>query len=202
MKQQFPQVDIECHRIHAQIPDAVKRLTDLLGESLLVMGTLGKSGIDSFLLGSASRTMAEHTAIPLILIPPQMKNASINQCLLAGWLKEPESAGRLHHILDALRGDRKQLQILFVDETGYGPKPDQIREAQALLSNFGGSEHDFKVHQADDTAKGILEYLSQNQTDLLILQKIHHNWLERLFMPSVVRHLSAHTPVPLLILPD
>lgn len=200
--QQVPPIKVECHLIHASIPVAVKRLADMLGHALLFMGTQGKSGIDSFLLGSASRTMAEHTTLPLILIPPRAKPGSINRCLLAGCLKDAESIGQMRRLLDALRGDQKQLNVLFVDETGYGPEPEQIKAAHALLSQFGWGEQNVKVHQADDKAKGILAYLSQHAADLLILQKVHHNWLERLFVPSVVRHLSADTPVPLLVLPE
>jgi|GEM_PF-6447094 len=108
----------------------------------------------------------------------------------------------MRRMLDSLQADQKQLHISFVDEFGYGSDKQQISTAYVLLKSFGLYEQNFVVHQADDTADGILKYLSQHPFVLLILQKRIYNWLERLFVPSVVRQISAQMPIPLLILPD
>jgi len=131
-----------------------------------------------------------------------VKPGSVEQCLLADGLLDLTSTERMRRMLDSLQADQKQLHISFVDEFGYGSDKQQISTAYVLLKSFGLYEQNFVVHQADDTADGILKYLSQHPFVLLILQKRIYNWLERLFVPSVVRQISAQMPIPLLILPD
>jgi len=131
-----------------------------------------------------------------------VKPGSVEQCLLADGLLDLTSTERMRRMLDSLQADQKQLHISFVDEFGYGSDKQQISTAYVLLKSFGLYEQNFVVHQADDTADGILKYLSQHPFVLLILQKRIYNWLECLFVPSVVRQISAQMPIPLLILPD
>jgi nucleotide-binding universal stress UspA family protein len=45
------------------------------GPSLVVMGTRGLSGAKSLILGSVSHYVAQHLKVPVLIVPPELKDA-------------------------------------------------------------------------------------------------------------------------------
>ncbi len=45
------------------------KLSQELGMDLIVMGSIGKSGLDKFLLGSVAEKVVRHSKVPVLLVP-------------------------------------------------------------------------------------------------------------------------------------
>jgi nucleotide-binding universal stress UspA family protein len=49
--------------------DELLRYSQEAGADLLVMGSIGKSGLNRFLLGSVAQKVVEHARVPVVLVP-------------------------------------------------------------------------------------------------------------------------------------
>ncbi len=62
---------VTCHKQVAggNPADELLKLSWELGVDLLVMGSIGKSGLDKFLLGSVAEKIVRHSKVPVLLVP-------------------------------------------------------------------------------------------------------------------------------------
>jgi len=60
-----------CHKLVAGgVPaDELLRISEEMGADLLVMGSIGKSGLTKFLLGSVAEKVVRHSKVPVLLVP-------------------------------------------------------------------------------------------------------------------------------------
>jgi nucleotide-binding universal stress UspA family protein len=102
--------------------------------ALLVMGTHGWSGLDRLLLGSVAERVAHHTHGPLLVVPPEAReapsSAAIGQVLCAVDLR-PSSLAGMQYGLSLAQEAKARIELLTVLE---GPREGVVRDLmQAVL---------------------------------------------------------------------
>lgn len=62
---------VVCHKLVAGgVPaDELLKISQELGVDLLVMGSIGRSGLTKFLLGSVAEKVVRHAKVPVLLVP-------------------------------------------------------------------------------------------------------------------------------------
>ena len=62
---------IECHKLIARGEPSIElmRISKELGADLLIMGSLGRTGLDKLFLGSVAEKVVRGSSIPVILVP-------------------------------------------------------------------------------------------------------------------------------------
>ena len=62
---------VQCDKLMAQgdPSDELLRLSEESGMDLLVLGSIGRSGLEKFLLGSVAEKVVRHSKIPVVLVP-------------------------------------------------------------------------------------------------------------------------------------
>lgn len=65
---------VVCHKLVAGgVPaDELLRISQELGADLLVMGSIGRSGLSKFLLGSVAEKVVRHSKVPVLLVPAKV----------------------------------------------------------------------------------------------------------------------------------
>ncbi len=69
VEKQALEVEIPCQKIVAE-GDPSEELLRISGEAdLLIMGSVGRTGLDKLLLGSVAEKVVRHSTVPVLLIP-------------------------------------------------------------------------------------------------------------------------------------
>lgn len=63
--------DVDCEKVilEGRPSDELLRLSKEVGVDLLVMGSVGRGGLDRFLLGSVAEKVTQHSKVPIFLVP-------------------------------------------------------------------------------------------------------------------------------------
>jgi nucleotide-binding universal stress UspA family protein len=67
---------VDCEKIilEGRPSDELLRLSRESAVDLLVMGSVGRGGLDRFLLGSVAEKVTQHSKVPILLVPGEKKN--------------------------------------------------------------------------------------------------------------------------------
>lgn len=61
-------IEVECQTVEGHPADEIIKFADKNSISVVVMGTLGKSGLDRFLLGSVAEKLVRNSKIPVLVV--------------------------------------------------------------------------------------------------------------------------------------
>lgn len=165
---------------------------------LLVMGTMGSTGI-SGLFGSNASTMVEKTKTPTLIVPLESK-FSINPIItLATDFAVTLSSGDVNALSELVQAfGSPKLNVVNIIE---GPewKTNETGEA-ALKQLLPQPELDFNYIQEDSKTGGILNFIATSETDILCLVKRHHNIVYRIFNTSTVNKVLNRSIKAILVL--
>lgn len=174
---------------------------------LLVMGTLGASGIKEKLWGSKTASIINNTPIPLMVIPNEYVWNQPKKILLASnhFEKEPKILEAVFHLaglFDAeievaiFTDEDDDKAISFVEHTRTTPQYEKALQEVFKIQNIKATHLYGKLFE--DTLQ---EYIQQNDIDILSMITYHRNFWNQIFHPSITKRMSYHTKVPLLVIP-
>ena len=69
VEEQALKAGISCQKIVAEGNPSDELLRISGGADLLIMGSVGRTGLDSFLLGSVAEKVVRHSTVPVMLVP-------------------------------------------------------------------------------------------------------------------------------------
>ena len=165
---------------------------------LLVMGTMGSTGING-LFGSNASMMVSKTKTPTLVIPLETKfsiNPVITLATDFSTNLSAEDVTALNELIIAFKSEK--LNVLNVLETPEW-KTNEAGEnsLKALVKN---TELDFKYIHEDSAREGIMNFIQGNQTDILCVVKHHHNLVYRIFSRSTVNQVMNKSIKAVLVL--
>jgi len=165
---------------------------------LLVMGSMGSTGI-SGLFGSNASMMVSKTKTPTLVIPIETK-FSINPVItLATDFSadlSPEDVNALNELVLAFKSDK--INVLNILETSEWKTNEAGEDAlKKLIKNV---DLDFKYIHEDNPKEGIMNFIQSNDTDILCVVKHHHNLIYRIFNRSTVNQVMSKPIKAILVL--
>ncbi|MBE2229542.1 MAG: universal stress protein [Chitinophagaceae bacterium] len=173
---------------------------------LIIMGTLGITGLRDKIFGSKTAALIAGSGIPVLAIPLEYDWSQPHRFLLA--IRDPDEAIPLTDPVFELAGlfNAEMHIAIFTDKDEAGAldylMDDRIlnHAAEKLKEKHDQvivTEHLFGHHFEDS----INEYIAKNQVDLLAMITHKRSLLGRLFNHSMTRKMSYHTRVPVLAIP-
>jgi nucleotide-binding universal stress UspA family protein len=71
VEEQALKAEVGCEKVilEGRPSDELLRLSKEAGIELLVMGSVGRGGLDRFLLGSVAEKVVQHSKVPILLVP-------------------------------------------------------------------------------------------------------------------------------------
>ncbi len=174
---------------------------------LVVMGTLGISGIKNFVFGSKTAAVISNTTIPVIAIPLEYDWSTPSKFLLT-INHFDEVTDMLHPVFDLAKVFNAEVRItVFTDEcnavaSDYLEAAREIKLAEEKLrqkySSLDVKAEHLSGHHFEES---INEYIDKNQINLLAMTTHKRSFIGRILNRSLTRKMSYHSKVPVLAIP-
>jgi nucleotide-binding universal stress UspA family protein len=165
---------------------------------LLVMGTMGSTGITG-LFGSNASTMVEKTKIPTLIIPLESKFATNPVITLATDFSSHLSSKDVN-ALNELIGALKSVKLNVLNILGGLDWKTNSEGEEKMKKLITDTELDFKYIKEDNPINGIMNFITSNVTDILCLVKHHHNIVYRIFNRSTINQVMNRSIKAILVL--
>jgi nucleotide-binding universal stress UspA family protein len=174
---------------------------------LIIMGTLGISGLHDRLFGSKTAAMISESPAPVLAIPLEYDWSKPGKFLIA--IKDVDEAiPLLDPAFELASLFHTEVHItLFTDKDDSGTM-DYISDDRLITraeNKLKGQHKEVLIKKEHLLGRhfedSINEYIEKNNIDLLAMITHQRSMLGRLFHHSLTRNMSYHTRVPVLAIP-
>lgn len=200
------EIEIDAEVSTKILADAINEVALNKKIDLVVMATLGATGLKAKIWGSNTSEVIGKTKIPILAIPSDYQWKKMENILLATKQFERNDA-----ILDYLY----ELSYLFVatvkttvftenNESAaiYVKHQEELQNYEEFLKKEYHDKTLSSVHLIGSNFEETLEsYISEHNIDLLAMITYQEGFWKNLFNPSYTKQMSFHTKIPLLVIP-
>ncbi|MGE0567254.1 MAG: universal stress protein [Bacteroidia bacterium] len=181
----------------------VQKLNELAGEKncdLVVMGIDNeKSFVKEHLLGSSSILEARNTKMPVLIVPKNADNKKITSILYAcDYAQDFIESTSLIQVKYFTKMFNARLNILHVLKSDHELNMKERNNDKYIESQLKSTEHNTFFIYDESAAEGIINFVKNHPTDLIIVEPHHRNFFERLFSKSTTKELAFHLNIPIL----
>lgn len=163
----------------------------------ILMGTHGASGIRS-ILGSITASIVQKADIPVFAIPIKSSFNEFRNIVYATDLNMAD-VECLDQLLDFNKHVQAKITVVHISTEKGGIDNREWDELKsAFWKEIKMEEIEFALVESDGAAHGLEQYLKEHKPDLVAMLTKHRSFLNRIFNPSLTKHLAMHTEVPLL----
>ena len=189
------------------VNEAILQTAEDKNIDLIVMGTLGASGIKEKLWGSKTAAVIGNSKVPVMVIPYEYEWKKPKKVLVATnhFEKEPAILDFLFKLADlymaqvhvaVFTDEDDDKAVTFLEHTRKTPQYEKMLKEQykvdtLTVTNLFGKEFDETLE----------DYIRQNEIDILVMVAYQRKLLDRIFHPSMTKRMSYHTKIPLLAIP-
>ena len=165
----------------------------------VVMGTESAGVLERFLHGGKTISAMRKLSWPLIVVPPDVKFASLRKIGLACDLKKVAETIPVKEIKSLVKEFHAEFHVLHVSTDNLNSFSAETVEESGWLQDILG-ELNPKYHFINDTdiEKGVNEFAEKNNLDLLIIIPKKHNLISKIFQHIHSKRLVLHTHVPVM----
>lgn len=174
---------------------------------LVIMGTLGKSGLKEQILGSKTASIIGRSEKPVLAIPLEYEWSVPAKILLA--IKDYSEAEQLlQPVMELADIFGAQLQLaLFTDEDkstaiGYMHDDKTLHLIEEKIQSNYPALHAQAVHlSGSDFLETLNEYVHLNKIDVVCMITHRRNFIDNLFNRSLTKKMAYQSKVPVLAIP-
>lgn len=172
---------------------------------LILMGTLGATGIKEKILGSKATNIIRHSPVPVLCIPWDY-NGSVPQNILLAINEEPKNMATLQPLMELCTLFKVHLKVAVLSEgsdEGYTVMAHSrmVQEITDKLAKAFPAITCNTVHlSGTHFYNAILEYVKENNIDLLAMIPHQKKWLQYITGKSMTQKVAVYGDVPLLTL--
>lgn len=164
---------------------------------LVVMATRKASKLER-LLGNLPVYALEHCKAPLLLVPDKARFRPVKRLAFATDLKTYEREEVLRKLSYLAAAFQAHVVILNVHTGSEELSGDEMQELEHIRQELQGLNYHLELMEGEDAEEGILEYVEQEEIDMLAAVPRNHSFFEGLFHSSISKKLALHTRVPML----
>lgn len=162
---------------------------------LIVMGTLGASGIKKVMLGSLAASVIGEVKIPVLAIPPETKFNGIRHILYATDMERLDT--EIKNVAEFARAFGAFVTAVHVSE--HNDQSRNTHELSKILTRFAKySNISFTSIRNSDVKRALRTLVATIQPDVLAMFTHKLAFLEKALGKSVTRDMIFDTKVPLL----
>lgn len=189
------------------LQDAIVKSTEEEKFDLIVMGTLGASGIKEKLWGSRTATAIGKSKIPVIAIPEDYEWKKPQQILFATnqFEKDPAILDPIFELAGLYMANMRVAVFTDEDDDKAGTfleHKKKISEYETFLKKNYSEETLTSAHLYGENFEETLQtFIKENNIDMLVMVTYPHKFWNRIFNPSKTKRMSYRTSVPLLAIP-
>ena len=190
---------------HGRVAEVVAAALARHQPALVVLGHRNTDSMPDELVSTAALAILRTTPQPMLVVPVAARSTVPRRLLLA-LDAEPFSlgahAGLVRHLFDALPAELTVLHVSSDKQgaaTGTAAAVEAVERTGLALDLTSGLHTRCLVHATP--AGGILEVVTTNEFDAVVLVARPRSFLGGLFHRSVTAHVLLHSSIPVLVLP-
>jgi len=192
----FTELDIDFISGKGDLVKVIEQLDEKRSIDLIVLGSKGSNILRQLILGSDTNRVLRLSKCPVLIIPESIDFVKPDKIVFATDLKECRFEKHFERLLNIIRFFGAELLILnvYADE-----KPDGQLFEELMSIHLKDIPHSFHYQQNPDPARGISDFLTAQQADMLALVERPGNLLLKLFRNSVSNQLALSAKMPMLV---
>ena len=167
---------------------------------LVIMGTQGATGAKEILFGTNTINVIQKTTCPVIAVPADFQYENPTEILFPTDYEIGFDEEKLQQFLDIARVNNSNIDVIHIN-SGSDLTDDQLQNKQKLSYLIAHIDHIFH----DLPNQGVIEAINNFQTDkptnLLVMVRNKHTFLERLFIEPVIKKIGFHIDIPFMVIP-
>lgn len=189
------------------VNEAILQTAEDKNIDLIVMGTLGASGIKEKVWGSNTSAIIGNSKVPVMVIPYEYEWKKPKNILIATnhFEKEPAILNFLFDLADLYKAKMQVAVFTNEDDDNTITLLEHTRKTQEYeitLKKKYKEEMLTATHLFGKEFEVTLEdYIGQNEIDILAMVTYQRSLWARISHPSMTKRMSYHTKIPLLAIP-
>ncbi len=194
----------DIHAVYGSILSALEDFGENNSIELVVMGITGGGALEETLIGSNTVHIAEHSHIPLIIVPAKCGFKPIQKLVFACDFNDAEKYIPVNQIEMMQQLTGADLMVFNVEaepdefeQTFPGTVMGESFAVHTVLEKLNPSYH---FSHDENFVEGINHFVDEQQIDLVITVPKEHNFFAQLFSASHTKKLAFHSHVPILVL--
>jgi nucleotide-binding universal stress UspA family protein len=168
---------------------------------MVVMGTQGATGAKEIFLGTNTVYVLRKALTPVLVIPENYAFKKIEKILLPSdyWTKYKEN--ELSTAIQMVKMNQAKLIVLHVKEE-YDLTVSQQENKKSLYRLLDGLPITFTELKGGLMPITVLDYVQNNDIDLLMMMNRKHSFVERLLWRQNIDQIGFHVKIPFLVIRD
>jgi hypothetical protein len=166
------------------------------------MGTEGAQRTFDELVGSFTYHVISDSKLPVLTIPENCPFIPPHKIGYGADYQLMEHTSVLDILLDFVYAFKSKLDIFHVRIPNVKKQTLASYESSKLDDYFSGVDHNFITIDNPSVEKGLLNYIENNQPDLIAIMTRKHKFFEWLWHKSVSKELVQHIQLPILTIPE
>lgn len=183
--------------------DIVRKTVEAKKIDLIVMGTKGASGIMETIVGSNTGDVITKVLCNVLVIPENASFITPQKIAFPTDYNLYYTYPILKTLTELLRITNANIQVFNVEQF-HIPLTDQQQKNKDYLTDYleetFPKSHSFYSVKNNDVKSSILNFVSDNQIDLLTMVAKNLNFLQQILFDTTIEKLGFHTTTPMLVL--
>lgn len=203
--QETKEIVVDTLIVNGSVKEGILEVTNDKNIDLVIMGTLGTSGIKEKLWGSRTSDIIAKSQVPVMAIPPGYQWKKPKRILLATNHYEEDPAF-LETVFKLANVYKAELYVVVVtDDTNDAAtflehSRETPRYKRMLNEKFDGGIVTVTNLYGKTFEETLDDYINKNSIDVLVMVPYKRSLPDRIFSPSITKRMACHTTIPLLAL--
>lgn len=182
---------------------AVREMLSTKEIDLLCMGTQGATGAKQIYMGSNTvKVLKQVDNCPVLAVPSDYNFQTLKSLVFSTNFSKKYETHQLALLTELAQLWKAVIQVVHISleitlndrqKTNQNLLKERLKELDVTFKNI-----DFEA----DIAHSLNKFIKETKVDLLAMVRYQHTFWERVLGEPVVKKMTFHTPVPLLILPE
>lgn len=178
--------------------DSIRQVINRENIDLVVMGTLGASGLGQKIIGTNTVSVIENCKVPVLCIPEKAPIVDIKKIAFTTLFRNRDRAA-LQEMVGIAQTLAAQLYCVHVFQDGNSPA-DVLQYSEEWRKTFHTANLEFVYLEKSKTVENtIQEFIVENGINILAVVKRNRGFFERLISTSLSNNLAFHAHTPILI---
>lgn len=182
--------------------EEISSYSDLIKPDLIIMGITGTNYVSERLFGSVATSTIENCNYPILLVGDGIEFKVPRKVVLACDYNSPENSKVIGPLIKLAKLFKSHICVLNVEKElePAGPAGEIVFEYKKLELALADVEHSFHFIGTDDVTKGINEFITMADIDIVVMMPKKHGVIDRLFSEPNTKKMAFHSRIPLLTL--
>ena len=181
------------------VSEGITATSEKTGADLIVMGTLGASGISRWLFGSTTADVIQNSVIPVLAIPKKATYRPIEKIVFATDYRDSDFIF-ISKLVNLASVFQSELRILHVQTEEGEFRSEALFDSFRRKVNtlFDYRKTCFHLIEKEDVVDAINNFANDCGADLISMATSRRNLFDRIFNKSMTREMAYITKIPLL----